>query len=105
MKLYHGTKSYFNSKIILPVEHSVRGDECVLVSPVREYALCFAGRSWDDSMMELSIDGDEIVLKEKIPGAIHRTYSIPGFLYMIDSNKFNKFWVATSLVQSSVIVL
>lgn len=86
MTLYYGSHSYIESKII---ETNLDKDEfgrVVFASHDRRIALCFAAKPWTSRLIHLELDlsTNDVIITEKVPGAIRVIFSTPGFLYLFE---------------------
>lgn len=90
IKLYHGSSKQIKSGYIDPKNESREKEDYVFGTPYREYALCFAGKPWNDSMLNLSRYNGKWYLTEKKKGTLKKIYDTKGYIYTVNSKDFSE---------------
>lgn len=88
-KLYHG--SHADLKILKPKNLSRNEKDYVFASNIYEFSLCFAGNKWNDTMLNLSIYNDELVITELQKDSLRKIYNTYGYVYEVPVNSFKPY--------------
>lgn len=85
--LYHGS----NSKVKELKPHvSTHGKQWVYATADRNFALCYAGKQWNDLNINQCYYNGQLYLTEIEKGAFEKFFDCPGYVYSFDGSGFKK---------------
>ena len=87
--LYHGSKEDLINIEARNLSFNER--DFIFASNDRNYALCFAGNRWNDSMLNLSYYNGQMYLTELKYGMLKSIYDTDGFIYELPSTSFKPY--------------
>lgn len=87
--LYHGSKEDLINIEARNLSFNER--DFIFASNDRNYALCFAGNRWNDSMLNLSYYDGQMYLTELKYGMLKTIYDTDGFIYELPSTSFKPY--------------
>lgn len=86
--LYHGSPKKLD---VLKPFVSTHGKAYVYASPDYNFALCYAGKPWDDFKINQSVYNGHVVLTEIEKGAFREYFDCPGYMYSFPADEFKTF--------------
>jgi len=89
-KLYHGSSIENESNYLDPRNESRQDDNYVFASPYKKFALCFAGKPWNDSILNVSYYNGKLMITELKKGSLKKIYDTKGYIYTVYSSGFTK---------------
>lgn len=106
--LYHGTSKKLT--ILDPKESQSDGSNIdremySYATTDRAFALCYAGKQWDDFDINQSYYNGKLYMVELRPGILDTCFNLPGYVYHVKADKFKQRrshpieWITTQAVQ------
>lgn len=83
--LYHGS----NTKLsVIKPKVSTHGKSWVYATADRDFALCYAGKQWNDLNINQCYHNGQLILTEIEKGAFDRFFDCPGYVYTFSGENF-----------------
>lgn len=83
--LYHG--SYSKLDVIMP-RVSTHGKSWVYATADHDFALCYAGKQWNDFNINQCYFNGQLTMTEIEKGAFKKYFDCPGYIYSFDGDNF-----------------